>query len=789
MIQWRAIDLKLLRDLRRLWAQTLAIALVLGCGVAVLLMSLGMSDALDRSRTAYYERNAFADIFARATRAPRLLLEEVSDIPGIRSVEARVSRFVILDLPGRTRPATVQIVSIPEHRAPRLNVPVLQSGRWPDPGVWDEVVVNAPFAEAHGYRPGDRFAANLGGTRRDLRIVGTALSPEFIYTVAPGALMPDPSSHGVIWMTDRAMEGAFDMTGAFDDLVLALDRNADPLAVIDAVDTLLDPHGGRGAHDRDDQISHAFLEAQIDELRVMAMILPPVFLLVTVFLVNMVIGRIVALERAEIGLLKAVGYSDRAVLLHYLTLAALVALCGIVVGWAAGTWLARWTSAMYARFYDFPELLFGLSWTSYALGALTGLVSAALGASRAALSAARLPPAVAMAPAPPPRFRRTWLDRLLAVVRLPQTDLMILRAISRWPVRSGTAVLGYALATAVLVAPSFFQDALDGIIDLSFNQANRQDAILLFPNDVQRSAVESVRRLPGVLQAEPQIFASVALSRGPYTVDTTLTGMEADADLARVVQDGAAVVLPESGITIDARTANKLSARLGDRILVEVKDRDDDPVPMPITGIVPQILGTGAYMSADAFDAMLRRGPRTSLVNVTLRADREPAFHEAVKMAPSLGGAILLSDNRRSFQDTIAANMNAMALIYIGLGAAIAIGVAYNGARIQLSERARELASLRILGFGAGEVSWILIGETMLLAVLAQPLGWWIGHAVAELMADRFSSDLYNLPLVLTPSTYARASLIALAASLAAVLIVRRRVDDLDLVAVMKTRE
>ncbi|MEM8823535.1 MAG: ABC transporter permease, partial [Pseudomonadota bacterium] len=468
MIRARAIDLKLIRDLRRLWAQALAIAAVLGCGVAVLLMSLGMSDALDRSREAYYERNAFADIFVRAKRAPRPLLAEIADIPGVRSVEGRVSRFVLLDLPGRTRPATAQIVSVPEAGAPRLNVPVLRSGRWPDPGAWDEVVVNAPFGEANGYRIGDTFFANLGGTRRELRVTGTALSPEFIYTIGPGALMPDPLSHGVIWMTERAAEGVFDMTGAVDDIVLSLSRDADPRLVIERIDTLLEPYGGAGAHDRDDQISHAFLESEIDQLQIMAWILPPVFLLITAFLVNMVIGRIVALERAEIGLLKASGYSDMAVLTHYLLLAGLVAAGGILIGWVAGTWLARWTAEMYARFYDFPELIFGLSWTTYALGALTGFASAVVGAVRAAWSAARLPPAVAMAPAPPPRFKQGLVDRLLAAVRLPQTDMMILRSISRWPVRAGTAVLGYALATTILVAPSFFQDALDEIVDLAF---------------------------------------------------------------------------------------------------------------------------------------------------------------------------------------------------------------------------------------------------------------------------------------------------------------------------------
>ena len=296
MIQARAIDLKLLRDLKRLWAQTLAIAVVLGCGVAVLLMSIGMSDALDRSRLAYYERNAFAEVFAGATRAPETLLPALRQIDGIRTVETRVTSFVILDLPGRIQPATAQVVSLPEIGLPRLNVPVLTEGRWPLPGATDEVVVNAPFAEAHGYRLGDSFAANLQGTRRELTVVGAALSPEFIYTIGPGAMMPDPASHGVIWMPRAAAEAAFDMTGAFNNVVAALNRGAQIDTVKDEIDALLEPYGGISAFDREDQISHAFLDSEIEGLRVMAWILPPVFLLISAFLVNMVVGRIVALR-------------------------------------------------------------------------------------------------------------------------------------------------------------------------------------------------------------------------------------------------------------------------------------------------------------------------------------------------------------------------------------------------------------------------------------------------------------------------------------------------------------
>lgn len=785
----RAIEMKLLRDLRRLWAQALAISAVLACGVAILIMSLGVSDALDRSRAAYYERGAFADLFAQARRAPLSLMEEIRALPSVRAAEPRISRFVVLDMPGRQRPATAQIVTLPEGRTPALNRPQLTFGRLPDPDAPGEVVVGTSFAKAHDLAAGDRFGANLGGARRELTVVGAALSPEFVYTIGPGAMLPDPAGHGVIWMGARAAEAAFDMTGAFDDLVLGLDRSADDRAVIAALDRLLEPYGGLGAHGRDQQVSHSFLDAEIEQLRVMGYVLPPVFLVITAFLVNMVIGRIVALERAEIGLLKASGYGDRTVLGHYLLMAGLVAAGGVLLGSSGGLWLSRWMAGEFARFYEFPALIHSVSWTTHAAGALAGFGAATLGATRAAWAAARLPPAVAMAPAPPPRFAHGPLDRALDRIRFATPDLMILRSLVRWPVRAGVSLLGYALATAVLVASNFFPDSLDVMVDLAFDQSNRQDAILTFPSDVPAIAVEEARRLPGVMQAEGNVMLAATLRRGHLEKDAPLQAVTAGSDLARVIGADGPVAPPPRGVLLSDRLATALNAQIGDRIELDLPGRLPDPVTVPVAGTVRQVFGLGAYMAPEAIDALLDRAPAVSTINVTLRADAAAAFHAAVKETPALGGAILLSDNRRSFEKTVAENINAMTTIYIVLGGAIAVGVAYNGARIQLSERARELASLRILGFGRGEVSWILIGEAMVLTLLAQPLGWWIGYGIAGLMTSAFSSDLYSLPLVIRPATYAMSSLVVVLAAFGSVMLVRRRVDRLDLVAVMKSRE
>lgn len=786
----QAIDRKLLRDFKRLWVQALAIALVLACGVAILLTSIGMYDALSTTRAAYYERNRFADVFVDAKRVPDSLLPEIAQIDGVLSVEPRIVGGAILDIPGWARTAVGQVLSYPEDGAPVLNVPLLVSGRFPDPGAVDEVVVNAPFAEAHAFELGGVFEANMQGQKRELTIVGTVLSPEFVYTIGPGAMMPDNEAYGIIWMPERAAAAAYDMTGAFNQLSLALAKGMREEPVIDALDDILEPYGSLGAYGRADQVSDAFLDAEISQMRGMAMILPPIFFAISGFLVSMVMGRIIALERSEIGLLKAIGYSNTEICLHYLMLAGLIAVVGVVIGWIAGTALARDTATAYAEFFDFPYVIFQVSYWVYAVAGLVGLATTCLGASQAALKAAWLAPAVAMQPPAPPRFKRSFIDVAMARARLSQPVIMILRSLLRWPVRSFLTSLGLALAVASVIASLFINDALDEIVDLAFYQTNRQDAMLMFSDDVEETALEDVRNLPGVLQAESQQFHAVILRNGHLEKRTSIEARRPGSDLSRVLdKDGTPLVVPPGGVVLSERLAGQLGLSEGDEVEAEFLTGLRETHRLTVIGLVEQHLGLGAYLDLEYLNTLFRQVPQMSVVNVTLDEGQTEALHLAIKETPRLSGLIEMNVNRRSFQDTIEENITVMNSIYIVIAVLITVGVAYNAARIQLSERARELASLRILGFGHGEVSFILVGELMLIALIAQPIGWLLGAWVASLMTNAFTSDLYAIPLVLKPHTFAMGSLVVLCAAFASAMIVRRRLDRLNLVAVMKTRE
>jgi len=786
----RALDVKLLRDIRRLWAQALAIALVIAGGTASLVLAVGSFRSLDETRIAYYERYQFADVFALVRRAPKVLADRIAEIPGVAAVDMRIAKLAVLDIPGFAEPATGQFISLPEQGRPVLNRLYMRTGRTPEPGRADEAVVADGFAKAHGFALGDRFGAILNGRKRDLTIVGTALSPEFVYAIGPGDRMPDEARFAIVWMSEKALAGAYDLDGAFSSVSLKLLRGASEPEVITRLDALLDPYGGQAAYGRRDQTSDAYLDHGLAMLKNMSSTLPPIFLLVAAFLINLTLGRVVALEREQIGLLKALGYRSITIALHYVKFVVAIVAVGIVIGSIAGTWLEVDVTRLYARFYHFPFLIFVRSPNLHALAAALSLVAAVAGALRALKVVATLPPAVAMLPPAPPRFRRLLPAKLSYRHILSQPAVMTLRNISGHPLRGAFTALGMALATGILVASLFLDGSMEALIDVTYFMSDRQDASVRFTERRPLNVVEQVARLPGVLAAEPYREVPVRIRKGALERRITISGRPADADLNRIIDvDLHPVVLPKDGLAVSAWLAHILDARVGDFVEVDLLEGQHRTISLPVTALVEDYFGLQGMMDADALAHLLREAPALNSINLSLDAIKRDEFYAAIKKMPSVSGAVLQRISLANFREALAVLVTKMANIYTGLAAVIAFGVVYNSTRIALSERARELASLRVLGFTGAEATRILLLELALLALVAQPPGWAIGYGLAWALETKMAADVMRAPLLVDPQTYVLSSGIALVAAAFSALVVWQRIKRLDLVAVLKTRD
>jgi putative ABC transport system permease protein len=773
-----------------MWAQALAIALVLACGAATFVLASGAYRSLDETRRAYYERYRFADVFAAVLRAPKSLEGQILAIPGVAAAETRISRLALLDLEAIEEPATGMVVSLPDFAPQRLNLLHLREGRLPEPERVDEVTVNEAFATANRLRPGASIKALINGKKRDLRIVGIALSPEFVYAVGPGDLMPDDRRFAVLWMSEKAAEGLFDLDGAFNSVSLKLVPGSSEPEAVERLDRLLARYGGTGAYGRKDQFSHAFLAAELDQLDSMRRVIPPIFLLVSAFLINMTLTRLVALEREQIGLLKAIGYGRLPIAAHYVKFVLAIAGFGIALGFLAGAWMGYALTRLYADFYHFPFLIFRHDADIYATAGLVSVAASVIGALRAVAEVLKLAPAVAMQPPAPPSYRRFLSGRLRLPVALSQLTTMTLRHVGRRPLRAAFTSLGISLAVALLVTALLMYDSTELMIDIAFFRADRQQATVAFTDDKHPRALQAVERLPGVLRAEPYRTVAARLRNGHLARKMAVTGKAADMDLSRVLDtELRPVPLPEAGLLVDEHVAKVLSLKRGDLVEVELLEGRRGKRLVPVTDVISSYLGLVALMDLDALNRIAEDGPRLSGVHIAYDTLAQGALFAAIKATPAIGSIRLQRQGLARFRATIEESMTYMLTVFVVLAGIIAFGIVYNGARIQLSEHARELASLRVLGFTRAEVSRVLLAELAVLTLAALPVGCLIGYGFGWAMMYAFESDIVRIPFTVERATYAWSSLVVVAATAISAMLVRRRVDRLDLIAVLKTRD
>lgn len=787
----KQLDRKLFRDLTRSWSQAIAIALVLAAGIATLVLANGAYRSLLETRTTYYERYRFGDIFATARRAPSHLEDRIARIPGVMSASPRIQATALLDIEGQPKPVTGLILSLPKTGGqPAVNALYLRAGRLPDPLRDDEAVLNDNFAKAHGLKPGDSLSAILNGRKKRLRVVGIAFSPEFVYALGPGDIVPDDKRFGIVWLGETAAQAAFDLKGAFNAVTLKLMRGVNGEVALEKLDNLLAPYGGRGGFLRKDQQSHAFIEAELQQLRAMSRIVPPIFLAVAAFLINMTLARLIAMEREQIGLLKALGYTNLSVAAHYLKYVTVIAAVGIVIGIGAGIWLGRGLTRIYAEFYHFPFLVFTNPPDVFIVSGGVGLLAAWLGSLQALWRVVVLSPAVAMSPPAPPRYHHGLAERLWRLAGTSQTTVMILRHLLRFPSRSLLTITGIAASCALLVMSLSANDAIEEMIDLTYFQSSRQHITIGFDNLKPESAARDVSRLPGVLRAEPVRGIAATLRHGPRSRRITIQAIDATSDLQRLMDMNLTpLTVPRFGLALSEKLARILEVTVGDIILVETTDHRRRVFEMPVTAILQSYLGLMVYADYERMNALLGDGNAITSVNIAIDENHEHALYDKLKTMPSISSVMMLRASLKTFRDTLAKNIHIMMTVYVVLAVIITFGVVYNSARIQLSERARELASLRVLGFTNAEVSVILLRQIAITVVIAIPLGFVIGYWFTYALMTSFETELYRVPIVVGRATYGLAGLVVIATAIVSALIVRRRIDKLDLIAVLKSRE
>lgn len=785
-----ALHRKLLRDLWKLRGQLIAIVAVLACGIASYVTMLSVYSSLRGSADTYFEKNRLPDVFARVSEAPEAVARRVADLPEVEAVETRVVEPAILDVRGLAEPAVAQLVSLSTDRPPVFNAVHLRRGRLPRTGSTNEAVAHESFVNAHALELGEEVHVVLAGKRQALRIVGVGLSPEYIFTMPGSSPWPDDKRFGVFWMDHEGLATATDMEGRFSDLTLSIARGASTKQVIDEVDRLLAPYGGRQAHGRDLQMSARFVSEELKQLEGMGSVVPMLFLGVAAFLLNVVMSRLISGQREQIAALKALGYSNLSVGLHFVQMVVVVILVGTAVGASLGALLGDGLIGVYHQYFKFPSLVFELQpeliVKAAGLSALAG-IGATFFAVRRAVA---LPPAEAMRPPSPATFERGILSKLGLGYVLGPAGRIVLRNVERRPWRTLLAAVGLSMGVGIMISGTFSLDSMAYIMDVNFQQAQREDLTINFAEAMPRRALHDVESTRGVLYAEPLRQVPVRLRSGPRRYDTAVEGLPAPSRLRRLIdRDANPVALPEAGLLLTDVLAERLGVVPGDHVQVDILEGRRRTREVLVSGTIAEMMGMSAYMQLDALDRMMGDGPRISGARVLLQPDEKDVAYHEIKRLPGVAGASLRTAAYDIFNETTGQFQTITAVILGIFASIVTIGVVYNSARVVLAERARELASLRVLGFTRREVSSVLLGELFVQLLLSVPIGCLLGYAFARAAISNVDAELYRFPLIIETSTYLTAVSVVLVAGLVTGLLVRRQIDHLDLVGVLKTRE
>ncbi len=785
------LDRKLLRDLTRLKGQALTIALVVAVGVANYITLRSAWRALGDSRAMYYEEYRFADVFASLKRAPDSVADQLHDVRGVASVYPRIVQEVLLPLEGLLTPGHGQIISLPLHGRPPLNDVHVKSGRFPEPGRGNEVLIYEPFAHEHGLTPGSTIPAILNGKLHDLIVVGLAISPEFVFAIEPGGITSDDERFAPMWMSKSAVAAAFQMEGAFNDVVIRLEPGADERAVLIAVDRILERYGGLGAYGRSLQVSNSILDGELAQIEAMVIFLPGVFLAVAAFLLNVVFSRLVTLQRGQIAVIKAVGYRNSTIAMHYVKMVCVIVLIGSVLGVGLGAWLADAMLNLYAEFFRLPMTRGRLDLPVAINAIMASFVAALLGIALAVRSAVTLPPAEAMRPPSPARYRASAIERFPILRRVHQTTMMVFREIWRRPLRTVLSSAGIAFALAIIILGRFGKDAHGPILDLQFGRQQREDITVIFADEIEDRSLGYLAHLPGVDQVDGYRTTPVRFRSGARWRDTILIGLPPDSHLRRLFnRQFRPARIPHSGVLMTDVLADILGAEPGDVVQVELKEGDRGTREVRIAGTIDEAFGIQGYMQKTTLHELLREKPTINTALLRVDPAREAELHSRLTDIPTVQSIHRKRTLLEKFEEQTSRTMQVITLILTLFATAIAVAVVYNNARVSLSVRSRDLATLRVLGFTRAEVSAILLGEQAVQVFLGIPvglvLGTWSARALVELQAD---PEQFRMPMLISSQTYAFAVVVILAAAVLSALLVRRRLDSLDLIGVLKTRE
>ncbi len=738
----------------------MAVALVVMIGVSIYISMNTAYYNLDHSRDVFYRENHFADYYFHVVRAPYQVIKRIEALSGVDMVTGRVQMDVPLMRENADR-GTIRLTGYHLPLDKEVNRIQLLSGRMfdKDPsGGRIEVLTDPQFAAANRLNPGDSLVVAAQGREVTLTVTGTAGGPEFIYPMKDAAsLMPEPESFGIIMAPLNQVQQVLGYPGQVNQVLITVAPGYDEEKVAEQVEKILEPYGNLASYPRKDQLSHAMLDAELEGLQKSASSLPAVFLVLAAIIQYVMLGRMIKTQRREIGILKALGFDRRRIVMHYAGYSMMITLLGAVLGIIFGIMLSSVFSKAYAIFFNLPQEIGGLNVKAIFYGLIFSLAAGAaagLGASRGILS---LNPAESMRSEPPRVSGRIGLERWTWLWRkLDNYWRMSIRTVWRNGWRSFFTMVGVMFAAGMLIIAFFADDSMDYMLTQHFAFEKSYDYLIRFTEPVKEYEILNISRLEGVVKSEPLLEVPVRVSFGVREEDDLLLGMNPGTTLKTVFnEDGDLLAIPQDGVLMNDMTAKKLGVKVGDQVTIETRMQSgvSQETSLKVLGINHQMIGSGSYVSLKQANQVLRES--RIVTAVMLKVDPGKAADIEKELNRMTGVSSIQSRQREleGFEKQMG-YMIYFVVIMVSFAVILGFAIVYNSSVIGFSERQRELALLKMMGFSDREVGGLLLRETLLQSIPGMLLGLPFGRMMSQWWVAAISTEAFTFPVVVYPRTY-----------------------------------
>jgi len=803
-----ALHRKLLRELRDQAGLLAVIIGILGVGVGCYVSLTSAQRSLSEAKLRYYAQARMADFWIDLKKVPLADLATLRSLPNVAEIRPRIQFFATVDLEDAPRPLNGLVLSLPDRRAAVINDVVLRSGGYFTDRRQNEVIVNEAFARRHDLRPGQWIHLLLNNRRQELFIVGTAISCEFVYLVGPGTFTPDPEHFGVFYLKQTYAEEVFDLSGAANQVLgrLTSDQKQQSQAVAAGVaapnavrevlrraEELLEPYGVLGAIPLADQPSNRYISSEIQQLRTFSIILPVIFLAVVVLVLNVVLTRVVENQRNVTGTLKALGYSDARLFLHFQEIGLVVGIAGGLLGCAIGYGLAYYMIAMYRIFYELPALEAHFYPGIHGLGLLIGAACSAAGCLRGSRAVLRLRPAEAMRAKPPTRGKAIFLERAAWLWRrLSSGWRMVLRDLFRTKTRTLAGLFAAAMGSAVLVNTFMMAESVQMLVDFQFRWILRSDLDLTFKDERPAAAWHEAARLPGVDRAEPVLDVAGTFRNGHLMKKGGITGLARGAQLT-IPRDSQArrLRVPPAGVVMSRTLAEMLRLRPGDTVRFQPTKGQRRTYELPVAEIADSYVGVSVYADLDYLSRLM--GEERAVTTVQLALDNRPehtaALYRELKRLPALQAVNARADMIFNLEDTVIKTIWVSLGLLIAFAGMVFFGSILNASLVSLAERQREVATLRVLGYGPWLVGSLLLRESLIVSLIGTVLGMPLGYWLSVYTASVYNTELFRIPVVHSWATWWGTFALAIVFTLAAHAFVQRSIHCMNWLEALQAKE